>query len=193
MPSDTLELAESRQMSMFVEENTERIQREKDAQIMVVIGNPPYNVGQKNENDNNKNRQYKIIDKHISESYVKYSKASLKTQLYDAYVRFFRWATDRLGERDGIVCFISNNSFFEGIAFDGFRKQLAEEFTQIYHLDLGGNARKREGGNVFGIMVGVGITVLVRRRQGLETLPRSATIFYDKVDAKKRGAEKLAY
>ena len=54
--TDTLELAESKQMSMFVEENTERIQREKDAQIMVVIGNPPYNVGQKNENDNNKNR-----------------------------------------------------------------------------------------------------------------------------------------
>src|SRR5438132_8289367 len=79
--TDTLELAENKQMSMFVEENTERIQREKDAQIMVVIGNPPYNVGQRNENDNNKNRKYELIDKRISETYVKYSNASLKTQL----------------------------------------------------------------------------------------------------------------
>ncbi len=190
--TDTLELAESKQMSMFVEENTERIQREKDAKIMVVIGNPPYNVGQKNENDNNKNRRYKLIDKRISETYVKYSNASLKTQLYDAYVRFFRWATDRLGDRDGIVCFVSNNSFVDGIAFDGFRKQLVEEFTQIYHLDLGGNARKHGGGNVFGIKVSVGITVLVRHR-GAEMSQRPATIFYYKVDEQQRGTEKLVF
>ncbi len=69
--TDTLELAESRQMSMFVEENTERVQREKDAQIMVVIGNPPYNVGQKNENDNNKNRKYPVIDERIQEDLCK--------------------------------------------------------------------------------------------------------------------------
>src|SRR5258708_18496810 len=96
MPTDTLELAESRQMSMFVEENTERIQHEKDAQIMVVIGNPPYNMGQVNENDNNKNRRYPVIDTSIRETYSKDSKATLNNKLYDAYVKFFRWATDRL-------------------------------------------------------------------------------------------------
>ena len=74
---------------MFVEQNTERVQREKDAQIMVVIGNPPYNVGQKNENDNNKNRKYKDVDDHIKETYVKDSQATLKTQLYDAYIKIF--------------------------------------------------------------------------------------------------------
>src|SRR5437868_10008245 len=77
--ADTLELAEGKQMSMFVEENTERVQREKDAQIMVVIGNPPYNVGQKSENDNNKNRKYPVIDTRIKETYVKDSRATLKT------------------------------------------------------------------------------------------------------------------
>ena len=98
---------------MFVEENTDRVQREKDAQIMVVIGNPPYNVGQKNENDNNKNRKYPVIDKRINETYIKGSKATNNRALTDAYVKFFRWATDRLGDRDGIVCFVSNNSFLE--------------------------------------------------------------------------------
>src|SRR5712691_4718072 len=140
--TDTLELAESRQISMFVEENTERIQREKNAQIMVVIGNPPYNVGQVNENDNNKNRKYPVIDQRIKETYVKNSKATLRTQLYDAYARFFRWATDRLGNRNGIVCLVSNNSFIDQTAFDGMRKHLLQDFTQIYHLDLHGNVRK---------------------------------------------------
>lgn len=191
--ADTLELAETQQLSFLVEKNTERVEREKAAEIMVVIGNPPYNVGQKNENDNNKNRKYKIIDGRISETYVKYSNASLKTQLYDAYVRFFRWATDRLGDKDGIICFVSNNSFINGITFDGFRKQLAEEFTGIYHLDLGGNLRKLGGGNVFGIKVGVGITILVRKRVGVKIPKKEAAIFYYKVADAQRGREKLTF
>src|SRR5712691_3390289 len=170
--TDTLELAESRQMSMFVEENTERIQREKDAQIMVVIGNPPYNVGQKSENDNNRNRGYPVIDKRIHETYAKDSKATNRTALSDAYVKFFRWATDRLQGRDGIVCFVSNNGFFNGIAFDGFRKALLEDFNLIYHFDFKGDARtsgetrRAEGGNIFDdkIRTGVGITLLVRAK-----------------------------
>ncbi len=163
-------------MSMFVEENTGRIQREKDAQIMVVIGNPPYNVGQRNENDNNKNRRYPIVDGRIRETYVKDSKATNRNALSDAYVRFFRWATDRLQGRDGIVCFVSNNGFLNGVAFDGFRKWLTDEFSQIYHFDFKGNARtsgerrRVEGGNVFDnkIRTGVGITVLVRARDQQE-------------------------
>ncbi len=190
--ADTLELAEGQQLSWIVEENTERVQRQKDAQIMVVIGNPPYNVGQKNENDNNKNQEYKIVDKRISETFVKESVASLKTQLYDAYVRFFRWSIDRLGKQDGIVCFVTNNGFLEGIAFDGFRKQLSEEFTHIYHLDLGGNARKGKGGNVFGIMVGVGITILIRQRKGIEKLSQ-ATIHYYTINDEFDRQEKLMF
>ncbi len=86
------------------------------------------------------------------------------------YVKFFRWATDRLGKNDGIVCFVSNNSFLRGIAFDGFRKSLLNDFTRIYHFDFKGNARatgeqrRREGGNIFAdqIRTGVGITLAIR-------------------------------
>ncbi|MEO9057269.1 MAG: N-6 DNA methylase [Ktedonobacteraceae bacterium] len=110
--ADTLNL-ESQQMELFSERNTERIAREKQAPIMVVIGNPPYNMGQMNENDNNKNRTYPVIDKRIRETYSKDSQATLNNKLYDAYVKFFRWAIDRLQGRDGIVCFVSNNEIVQ--------------------------------------------------------------------------------
>ena len=137
--TDTLALAEGEQLAMFAQANAERTQREQDAPITVILGNPPYNVGQKNENENNKNLRYKVVDKRIGETYAKASKASNKTKLSDAYVKFFRWATDRLQERDGIICFVSNNGFLHGIGADGMRKVLADEFTTIYHLDCGGN------------------------------------------------------
>ena len=86
--TDTLELAESQQLSLFAEENTERVQRQKNAEITVIIGNPPYNVGQQNENENNKNRRYKTVDQRIRETYGKDSKASSTIKLYDAYVKF---------------------------------------------------------------------------------------------------------
>jgi predicted helicase len=190
---DTLELAEGKQLPLFVEENTERVQREKDAQIMVVIGNPPYNVGQKNENDNNKNRKYSVIDGRIRETYVKDSQATLHNKLYDAYVRFFRWATDRLQGRDGIICFVSNNSFVDQFAFDGMRKSLMQDFTQIYHLDLHGNIRKNPKlsgttHNVFGIQVGVGITLAIRKSAAL-----SKNLYYYRVPEYWRKVEKLSF
>jgi predicted helicase len=164
---DTLDLAEARQLPMFSEANTERVDRERKAQITVIIGNPPYNMGQVNENDNNKNRKYPVIDGRIRDTYARDSKATLKNKLSDAYVKFFRWATDRLEGRDGIVCFVSNNSFVDQIAFDGMRKHLMQDFTHIDHIDLHGNVRKNPKlsgttHNVFGIQVGVGITVAVR-------------------------------
>lgn len=190
---DTLGLADGLQPSLFAEENTERVKREKDAQIMVVMGNPPYNVGQKNENDNNKNRKYPV-DERIRETYAKTSKATNKNALFDAYVKFFRWATDRLNKRDGIICLVSNNSFLEGIAFDGFRRQIAREFTHIYHIDLGGNARKQGGGNVFDIMLGVGVTLLVRHNNGGgETSREPAVIYFYKVKENLKGTDKLNF
>lgn len=191
--ADTLELAEGAQLSMFVEDNTERVQREKDAQIMVVIGNPPYNVGQKSENDNNKNRKYKVIDGRVRETYAKDSKASNKNALGDVYVKFFRWAVDRLQGRDGVVCFVTNNSFVEQIAFDGMRKHLLEDFTQVYHIDLHGNVRlnpKLSGTthNVFGIQLGVGITVAIRSSQH-----QMRQAFYYRVPEFWRKSEKLTF
>src|SRR5579859_864496 len=170
--ADTLDM-EGQQMVMFTERNTERVMAEKAAQIMVVIGNPPYNVGQMNENDNNKNRGYPAIDGRIRSTYVKDSVASSNTKAYDAYARFFRWATDRLQGRDGIICYVSNNSFIDQITFDGFRKSLLQDFTQVYHVDLHGNVRqnpKLSGTthNVFGIQVGVGITIAIRHKDHTE-------------------------
>src|SRR6185436_12399218 len=92
--------------------------------IPIIIGNPPYNMGQLNENDVNKNRKYKEIDRSIRDSYAVDSSATLKNKLYDPYVKFFRWATDRLEGRDGVVCFVSNNSFVGQLAFDGMRRHL---------------------------------------------------------------------
>ncbi|MCC6613210.1 MAG: N-6 DNA methylase [Anaerolineae bacterium] len=192
---DTLDLAEGAQMKLafMTERNSERVERQKQAKITVVIGNPPYNVGQLNENDNNKNRKYDVIDKRVAETYVKDSQATLRMQLYDPYVKFFRWATDRLEGRDGIVCYVSNNSFVDQIAFDGMRQHLLEDFTRIYHLDLHGNVRqnpKLSGTthNVFGIQVGVGITVAVRSSHHADR-----RLFYHRVPEFWRKEEKLGY
>ncbi len=165
---DTLDMAEEANYSLFTEENTARVQRQKGAQINVIIGNPPYNVGQKSENDNNKNRAYKEIDQRVRDTYSRASEASSKSKLNDAYVKFFRWATDRIGNKDGILCFVSNNGFLEQHAFDGMRQHLAQDFTLIDHIDLHGNVRKNPKlsgttHNVFGIQVGVGITLAIRK------------------------------
>ena len=166
---DTFELAEDRQLPLFAPENTQRVDNQKRAPMFVVIGNPPYNMGQVNENDNNKNRKYLTADKRVAETYVKDSKATLRNKLSDPYVKAIRWASDRIGE-EGIVAFVTNNSFLDAIAFDGMRKHLELDFTKVYHLDLKGNARtsgerrRKEAGNVFNdqIRVGVGITLFIR-------------------------------
>lgn len=168
--ADTLDIMDTPQMSMFAPDNSERVDRQKQAPIRVVIGNPPYNAWQENENDNNKNRKHPNVDKRIAETYARASKASNKNALSDVYVKFFRWASDRLGDRDGIVCYVSNNSFLNQIAFDGMRQHLLKDFSRVYVFDLGGNVRKNpklsgSKHNVFGIQVGVAITILIRNRQ----------------------------
>jgi predicted helicase len=127
---DTFELAEAKQISFFSTENTERVERQKRAPIRVVIGNPPYNAWQLNENDNNKNRKYKVMDKRVAETYAKDSKATNKNALSDPYVKAFRWASDRIGD-EGIVAFVSNNSFIESLAFDGMRQHIENNLMKF--------------------------------------------------------------
>jgi predicted helicase len=129
--SDTLDVPER---NLFSEKNTERVEREQAAKLTVIIGNPPYNVGQKNENDNNKNRAYQNLDQQIRETYARASAATNKKALSDAYVRFFKWASERLDKQGGVVCFVSNNSFVDQHAFDGMRKYLLADFDTIYAL-----------------------------------------------------------
>ncbi len=167
---DTFELAEDTQLSLFVQENTQRVEHQKDQDITVIIGNPPYNAGQINENDNNKNRTYATMDKRVRETYAKDSSATLKNSLYDPYVKAIRWAADRIGD-EGILAFVTNNSFIDGMSFDGMRKHLAEEFDALYILDLGGNARKGlavSDANVFGIRVGVSINLFVKKKSSTD-------------------------
>lgn len=158
-----------KQHDMFgvTSENTERIKRQNSKKISVFIGNPPYNANQKNENENNKNREYPFIDKRIKETYIKYSTAQ-KTKVYDMYSRFYRWASDRL-DKNGILCFITNNSFINARTFDGFRKSITTEFDYAYIIDLGGNIRELSGKDgiwmneehtIFGKAAAVGIAIM---------------------------------
>lgn len=136
-------------------QNSERAQKQRNLPVTVVIGNPPYSVGQKNQNDNAENLNYPKLDKKISETYVSKSNSTMNKALYDAYIRAFRWATDRI-ESKGVIGFITNGSFIDGQASSGFRKSLIDEFTSIYVFNLRGNARtsgeqrKKEKDNVFG-------------------------------------------
>ena len=190
--ADTFELLEDKQMQLFTPENTARVKRQKEADMFVVIGNPPYNVGQANENDNNKNRDYKAMDKQIENTYAADSKATLRAALYDPYIKAIRWASDRIG-KEGVVAFVTNNSFIDGIAFDGMRKHLAQDFDAIYVLDLGGNLRKGlkvSDANVFGIRVGVSINLFVKTKDNSSV---TTGIYYYRTDDEWNKSKKLEY
>lgn len=176
------------------EENVARIKRQNSRRISVVIGNPPYNANQANENDNNKNREYPEIDARIKATYIAESTAQ-KTKLYDMYARFFRWASDRLAA-DGVLAFVTNRSFIDSRTFDGFRKTVGTEFAEAYMLDLGGDVRanpKLSGTkhNVFGIQTGVAISFFVKR-QGASGR-RGCRVFYARRPEMETAEEKLAW
>ena len=177
------------------EENVARIKRQNLKKISVVIGNPPYNANQANENDNNKNREYPQIDARIKQTYIAESTAQ-KTKLYDMYARFFRWASDRLNE-NGVLAFVTNRSFIESRTFDGFRKTVAQDFADIYVVDLGGDVRanpKLSGTkhNVFGIQTGVAISFMVRKENNSKQ-KRTSRIHYIRRPEMESADEKLSY
>ena len=182
------------QADMFAglsEENIERVKRQNKRKISVIIGNPPYNANQANENDNNKNREYKRIDELIKSSYIRLSTAQ-KTKVYDMYARFFRWASDRMHD-DGVLAFVTNRSFIDSRTFDGFRKAAAQDFAEIYVMDLGGDVRanpKLSGtkNNVFGIQTGVAISFLVKRIKH-----KDCKIYYARRPEMDTADDKLAF
>jgi predicted helicase len=185
-----------KQMDLFAlsVENTARIKRQNDKQISVIIGNPPYNAKQENFNDNNANRSYPEIDKRIKDTYIKQGTAQAQMALYDMYTRFIRWATDRLN-KNGIVAFITNSSFIDARTFDGFRKVVASEFSDIYIIDLGGSVRanpKLSGTthNVFGIQTGVAIFFMVKKEEKNST---PCKIFYSRRPELDTADDKLSF
>ena len=195
---DTFDLAAEKRPQqtgmVFLAENAARVEVQQNQSITVVIGNPPYNVGQLNENDNNKNRKYPSMDKRVQDTYVKDSKATLRTKLSDPYVKAIRWASDRIDE-EGVVAFVTNNSFLDAMAFDGMRQHLVDDFDAVYILDLGGNVRKNPKlsgttHNVFGIQVGVSVNLFVKNGEQADSKTR---IYYARVDEFWRKEEKYRH
>jgi predicted helicase len=193
--ADTLEMAKTQFSFDLDPTNAHRMQQQELAPIHLIIGNPPYNVGQQNENDDNRNRRYGELDERIKSTYGRASSASSTAKLYDMYVRFFRWATDRLAP-EGVICFITNSGFLDKGVFDGMRREMLREFSDIYVLDLGGDVRDHPAlsgtlHNVFGIKVGVAITLLVRKRR--EGPPLPATVRYARTEVNWLARQKLDF
>ncbi len=183
----------------LTDENHARIEAQNARNIPVIIGNPPYNANQQNENDNNKNDAAPTADKRIKETYLAESTAQ-KTKLYDPYIRFFRWASDRLGE-EGVLAFITNRSYLDSRQADGFRKSVAKEFQEIWIVDLMSDVRKNPKisgtkHNIFGIQAGVAIVFLVRTGSPQRTAspaPLDCEIHYLSLDDFLLATEKRAW
>ncbi|MDR1314164.1 MAG: helicase [Deltaproteobacteria bacterium] len=172
----------------ILRENSARVDEQSKTPIMVILGNPPYSVGQRAANDNAQNLEYSYLDGRIKEKYSTNSAASSQKALYDSYIRAFRWGTERLlenGGRPGIIAFVTNAGWLDGNGMDGMRKCLAEDFSSIYVFNLRGNQRtsgelsRKEGGKIFGSgsRTPVAVTVLVRNPAKIGT----AEIFYSDI------------
>lgn len=176
--TDTFQLNETGDNDIFsilFKENSERVLKQKKAPVRVIIGNPPYSVGQKSANDNAQNLKYAKLEERIAKTYAAKTDATNKNSLYDSYIRAFRWASDRLtsSKEGGIIAFISNGAWLDGNAQEGMRKSLEKEFSDIYVLNLRGNQRtsgelsRKEGGKIFGSgsRTPIAITFLVKNTQ----------------------------
>lgn len=202
--TDTFQLGETddaeKLFSAMFPQNSARVQAQKNAPLRVIIGNPPYSVGQKSANDNAQNQDYPKLDARIAKTYAAATDATNKNSLYDSYIKAFRWASDRLDPKHGgIIAFVSNGAWIDGNATAGLRKCFEKEFSSIYVFNLRGNQRtsgelsRKEGGKIFGSgsRTPIAITFLVKRgmgsgEQGLGTSggspfpnPHSRIYYYD--------------
>jgi len=173
--TDTFQMGETDEgeklFSEMFPQNSARVARQKKAPLRVIIGNPPYSVGQKSANDNAQNAKYGRLDARIANTYAKATEATNKNSLYDSYIRAFRWSTDRLDpQHGGVIAFVSNGAWIDGNSSDGFRKTIEKEFSSIWVFNLRGNQRtsgelsRKEGGKIFGSgsRTPISITLLVK-------------------------------
>ena len=186
--TDTFQLGEKEDTGELFSEvfpyNSMRVQQQKLAPIRVIVGNPPYSVGQKSANDNAQNESYPHLEKRLSDTYVAGTKVTNKNALYDSYIKAFRWASDRIdAQQGGVIGFVTNGGWLDGNAMDGMRKCLEKEFSAIYVFNLRGNQRtqgelsRKEGGKIFGSgsRSPICITILVKNPKALN---KTAEIFY---------------
>lgn len=198
--TDTFQLGETKDGEQLFDEmfpkNSKRVQAQQKAPVRIIIGNPPYSVGQKSANDNAQNQSYPKLDSDIAKTYAKESKATSVKALYDSYIKAFRWSTDRLDPKHGgIIAFVSNGAWLDGNGMDGFRKSLEKEFDSIYVFNLRGNQRtsgelsRKEGGKIFGSgsRTPISITLLVKNPDATN---EKATVHYhdigDYLDTKQK-------
>ena len=182
--------------STSLAENNARLAKANDLDIRVIIGNPPYSVGQDDANDNNQNEHYLELDRRISKTYInKGNKERMKGSLYDSYIRAYRWASDRIKDK-GVIGFVTNAGWIESNSADGMRKCMAEEFNSIYIFHLKGNARtqgeqrRKEKDNIFGegSRAPVAIVFLVKNPDD----PEKGKIFFHAVENYLTREEKLS-
>lgn len=198
--TDTFQLYEDddneKLFSDALAENSERLQRQKQKPLRVIIGNPPYSSGQKSANDNAQNQNYPMLDKSIAESYAALGSSNNKNSVYDSYIRAFRWATDRIEKEGGVIGYVSNGSWIDGNSQDGMRKSLEKEFTSIHIFNLRGNARtsgelrRQEGDGIFGVgsRTPISITILVKNP---DKQTDKAEIYYHDIGDYLKREEKL--
>jgi predicted helicase len=194
--TDTFQMFESEDImdDMVFQDNNAKVVKQKNTDIRVILGNPPYSVGQGDSNEGNQNMKYLDLDESIRKTYVKSSASKTRTVVYDSYFRAFRWASNRLKEK-GIICFVTNGSWIDSNSADGFRKSLETEFSSVYVFNLRGNQRtqgelsRMEGGKVFGegSRTPVAITILVRNPK----LKGNAEIYYHDIGDYLTREEKL--
>ncbi|WP_319023333.1 DEAD/DEAH box helicase [Kocuria marina] len=154
---DTFQMSEDKDVidSEVFTGNNSRAQKQLDADIRVIVGNPPYSVGQTSANDNNANLVYPTLDARIRNTYAALGSGQNKNSLYDSYVRAMRWGSDRIGDR-GILAYVTNGGYIDGNSADGIRKSLVTDFDRLYVFNFRGNQRtageqsRKEGGKVFG-------------------------------------------
>ena len=184
--TDTFNLNKEGEPTLFPKEwlpdNNARAEHQQNQKIEVIVGNPPWSIGQRSSTDNNPNVKYPQLEQRIEETYAAHSTATLKHSLYDTYKKAIRWASDRI-KQQGVVAFVTNGSWIDGNADAGIRACLAEEFSSVYVLHLRGNARtsgelrRSEGDNVFGqgSRAPVAITILVKNPNAA---PNNCRIYY---------------
>ncbi|WP_142668016.1 DEAD/DEAH box helicase [Enterococcus faecalis] len=168
--TDTFESTETEDTldDVYFGTNDERLKRQQEVPITAIIGNPPYSMGQVDENEINNSTSYFKLTDAITNSYVRLTDARRVVSVYDSYLKAFRWATDRLAS-NGVIGFITNSSFVDFKTMNGVRRSFENEFNYVYVLNLRGAIKerlgelaKKEGQNVFDIMTGVAITILIK-------------------------------
>lgn len=199
--TDTFQLGEeASDENLYSEQfptNSRRVIEQKKRRITVIVGNPPYSIGQKSANDNAQNQKYPTLESRIENTYALESDANLKNSLYDSYIKAFRWASDRLDKKKGgIIGFVTNGNWLDGNAQNGMRKCLAREFSAIYVFNLRGNQRtsgelsRKEGGKIFGSgsRTPIAITILVKKPKASD---EAARIYYHDIGDYLSREEKL--